>query len=109
VTWRARLRRPSLHWIVLWGAVLGATVSLVLLVVRPGPDRTVVGRIVSVEAHRVCVRAPQNRAPTCASRLAPGARARISVGDCVELVSTPRGRVASIRPARGRCPRHVPQ
>lgn len=82
-------------------SVIVAVTLLTLLAVviwREGPDRTVIGRVVSVEPHRICVASSADRAPQCVHVDAPQEVAGVSPGDCVRVRYSAPSLLAHLQP-----------
>jgi hypothetical protein len=75
---------PWRRLVALAAVVVTALVILLVVIYREGPDRTITGRITSVELHQVCVD-PSEGADVCVGVDSPDDMPNVSSGECVRL------------------------
>jgi acyl-coenzyme A synthetase/AMP-(fatty) acid ligase len=87
-------------WVLLLVLLATGVIGVLMFVIfREGPDRTVVGRVVDVEPHQVCVDAGSAR--RCAEVDSPSDVSSVARGDCVRLQTSPQRQLVSVRDAAG--------
>lgn len=88
--------RPRWVGLVLVAAVIAA---IAILIIRESPDRTVTGRVTSVERRKLCVRGDGGGATTCATLDSPADAPDRAVGDCVRMKYSPQGFLVALVPS----------